>query len=128
MTPIQQKFYDYFRKLITDRRYSKDILCLDAYRFLCSKYRGIDTPEALYIIRKTKCSCLLKRSVPFGKTKRTSKPHFSKKFRPGFAGCLKASRLNFKRPSNIVRRPFFSLFRFTLWVASRPLYRLRYLA
>lgn len=52
MTPIQQKFYDYFRKLITDRRYSKDILCLDAYKFLCSKYRGIDTPEALYSFYK----------------------------------------------------------------------------
>lgn len=48
-----------------------------------------------FIIRKTKCSRLPKRSVPFGKTKRTSNHHFSKKFRPGFAGCLNASRLRF---------------------------------
>lgn len=62
------------------------------------------------IIRKTKCSRLPKRSVPFGKTKRTSNHHFKKNFDPASPGVSMPPGSAFERPSNIVRRPFFSLY------------------
>ena len=101
-----------------------------------------------HIIRKTKRATLierkvrkLKRNVLFSQNEAYHRCAFlspvdlpfSKKFRPGFAGfCGPAPGSPqprpvciFERPPNIIRRPFFSCYRFTLWVAARPLSRSR---
>lgn len=50
--------------------------------------------DRLYIIRKTKCSRLGKRSVHSRKTNRYSNLIFFKKIRPGFAGGVRLPRLS----------------------------------
>lgn len=57
-------------------------------------------------------------------------------FRPGFAGFCESAPGSllphlvciFERPPKLIRRPFFSCYRFSLWVAARPLFRFGFFA
>lgn len=108
--------------------------------------KSILLPHSGDIIRKTKrrteinrSGPKLKRNVTHRKTKRTSgyaffnrppPPYFRSKIDPASPGSgltpgasLSIIPTIFKRPPNIVRRPFFLGCRFALWVAARPLFR-----